>query len=229
VTPEEHRTLREMLGAFSLGHLSGTEEAGIRAHLDGCPDCRRDLADIQPLAHALSLVDPDRVSAVDTPAPDLGERIFAAVAVEREQRHRKTRRRLVLTAAAVVLAVLAVGGVGVAIGEKVAEDPVATTPPAAPIEPVNVTSTVNGPQASAGIVAHTWGVEIKLQAVGLGNGDPYAVVVTTGDGRRHSAGAFVGTGERVMNCNLNSDVLRPDATGFEVIDQTGRAVLTADL
>ncbi|MEJ7707331.1 MAG: hypothetical protein WKF82_08675 [Nocardioidaceae bacterium] len=54
-------------------------------------------------------------------------------------------------------------------------------------------------------------------------------MVTTGDGRRRSAGAFVGTGDKVINCNLNSDVLRPDAIGFEVLDEAGRAVLTADL
>ncbi len=69
-------------------------------------------------------------------------------------------------------------------------------------------------KASAGVVAHTWGVEIKLEATGLRSGSPYAVVVMTRDRRPRSAGAFVGTGDNVMNCNLNSDVLRPDATGF---------------
>ena len=228
MTPEEHRTLREMLGAFSLGHLSAAEHASVQAHLDGCSDCRRDLDEIAPLASALRFVDPNRVSQVATPAPDLGEKVFAAIAAERILWDRRARRRLVLLAAATVLAVLAVGGVGVAIGEKIAEPSVATVP-AVPIEPVDVTPASDDVQASAGIIAHTWGIEIKLQAVGLPEGDSYAVVVTTGDGRNRSAGAFVGTGDQVMNCNLNASVLRPDATGFKVLDESGETVLTADL
>ncbi|MBA2574746.1 MAG: zf-HC2 domain-containing protein [Nocardioidaceae bacterium] len=228
MTPEEHRMLREMLGAFTLGHLSAEEEASIQAHLDGCPDCRREFTEIEPLARALKFVDPNHVSDLATPAPQLGQRIFAAVAVEREQQDRRARHRLVLVAAAVVFAILAVGGVGLAIGENLAEAPAATAP-AVPIEPVAVSSTLDGTRASAGIVAHTWGIEIKLQAVGLRSGSSYAVVVTTEDGTRRSAGAFVGTGEQVMNCNLNTDVLRPDATGFKVLDETGQTVLTADM
>lgn len=228
MTPEEHRTLREMLGAFSLGHLSAAEHASVQAHLDGCSDCQRDLAEIAPLASALKFVDANRVSEIATPAPDLGQRILAVVAIERAQRDRQARRRYVLVAAAAVSAVLAIGGIGVAIGEKIAEAPVATAP-VVPIESVDVTSELVGTQASAGIIAHSWGIEIKLQAVGLQPGMPYSVVVTTGDGPRRSAGGFVGTGDNVMNCNLNADVLRPDATGFTVFDEAGQPVLSADL
>ncbi len=228
MTPEEHRTLREMLGAFCLGHLSAAEETAVQAHLDGCSDCRRELAEIAPLADSLRFVDPQRVSVAATPDADLGQRIVAAVAVERRQREQRARGRVVLVAAAAVLGVLAVGGLGVAIGKNVAA-PTSETAPAVPIEAVDVTSRLAGVQASAGIVAHTWGVEIKLEAVGLASGAAYEVVMNTSDGRRRSAGAFVGTGEETMNCNLTADVLRPDAVGFDVLDETGQTVLTADL
>lgn len=225
MNPDDHRSVREMLGAFVLGHLSASEETAIRAHLDGCPDCRRDLAEIAPVAHELAVVDLDRVSAAPTPSPDLGHRIQAAVSRERHRRDQLARRRHVLLAAAAVLVVLLVGGIGLKIGQELSDAPVAT----APIEAVEVRSRLGGVQASAGVVAHTWGVEIKLEATGLRSGSPYAVVVTTRGGRARSAGAFVGTGDQVMNCNLNADVLRPDATGFRVVDENGRAVLTADL
>lgn len=225
MNPDDHRSVREMLGAFALGHLSAAEETAIRAHLDGCPDCRRDVAEMSPLAHELSLIDPARVSAAPTPSPDLGRRIQTAVARERRSRDQLTRRRHVLMAAAAVLAVLLVGGIGLKIGQQVSDAPVAKVP----IESVEVRSRLDGVQASAGVVAHTWGVEIKLEATGLRSGSPYEVVVMTRDGRGRSAGAFVGTGENVMNCNLNADVLRPDATGFRVLDEDGQAVLTADL
>lgn len=225
MNPDDHRSVREMLGALVLGHLSAAEETAIRAHLDGCPDCRRDVAEISPLVHELGAVDLHRVSATPAPSPDLGHRIQVAVACERRRRDQLTRRRYVLMTAAAVLAVLLVGGAGVEIGKKVSGPSVATVP----IESVEVRSRLDGAQASAGVIAHTWGTEIKLEAVGLRSGSPYAVVVMTRDGRARSAGAFVGTGGQVMNCNLNTDVLRPDATGFRVLDGKGRAVLTADL
>ena len=227
MTSENHRSVRDMLGALLLGHLSDAEEAAVRSHLDGCPECRRELAEIAPVARALSSVDPNWLSDVATPDPDLGDRIVVAVAREQRLRERERRGRWVMLAAAAVLAVLTVGGIGALIGNQTADPPVAA--PAVPIEPVAVTSTLSSVDASAGVVAHTWGVEIKLQAVGLRSGASYTAVVQTADGRRRSAGAFVGTGEQTMNCNLNSDVLRPDATAFEVLDDKGRTVLTADL
>ena len=39
------------------------------------------------------------------------------------------------------------------------------------------------------------------------------------------AGAFLGVGPAELNCNLNSSVLREDATGFEVVDAEGAVVL----
>jgi len=227
VTSENHRVVRDMLGALSLGHLSASEEAAVRSHLDGCAECRSELAGIAPVAEALSAVDPSWLSEAPTTPPDLGQRVVTAVATERQQRDRERRRRQILLAAASVLAVLMVGGLGVLIGNRTATEPVAI--PAVPIEPVAVTSRQASVDASAGVVAHTWGVEIKLEAVGFRPGASYTAVVKTADGRSRSAGAFVGTGEVTMNCNLNSDVLRPDATGFEVLDEEGRTVLTADL
>lgn len=223
--PDEHRHAREMLGALVLGHLSTVEETAVRAHLDGCAECRRDLAEISPLVDELATVDLRRISAVPTPSPDLGNRIQVAVAGERRRRGELTRRRHAMLAAAAVVALLLMGGAGVEIGKRVDDAPVAN----APVEPVEVSSRLDAVQASAGLVAHTWGTEIKLEAVGLRSGNSYAVVVMTEDGRARSAGAFVGTGGQVMNCNLNTDVLRPDAVGFRVLDEEGRAVLTADL
>ena len=228
MTSENHRTVREMLGALLLGHLSASEEAAVRSHLDGCPDCRSELAEIAPVAEALSSVDPNWLSDKATPAPDLGDRIAVAVARERRERERERRGRRIMLAAAAVLAVLAIGGLGALVGNRTAT-PAPLAGPTVPVEPVAVTSSLASVDASAGVVAHTWGVEIKLEAVGLRSGESYTAIVKTTDGRRRPAGAYVGTGEQVMNCNLNSDVLRSEAASFRVLDKQGRTVLTADL
>ncbi|WP_205860606.1 DUF4394 domain-containing protein [Phycicoccus sp. HDW14] len=80
---------------------------------------------------------------------------------------------------------------------------------------------VSGVTATAGVVPHTWGVEVRLTASGFAAGDRYRVVVLGEDGRTYPAGEFVGTGARPMVCNLNSSVLRADAAGFEVLDGAG--------
>ena len=91
--------------------------------------------------------------------------------------------------------------------------------------PVTVTSTAG--TADAHLVAHTWGTEIKLDASGLEAGATYTVAVVTVDGQEHAAGEFVGTGAQPMHCNLNSGVLRPDAIGFVVLDDSGAEVLAS--
>ena len=224
-TPDGHRLLREMLGAYALGHLSTAEAADVRAHLDACAACRHELAEIQPAVHALSQITATDVSPGEPP-PELGSRVVSSVGMERQAQARRHRGRMVLIAAAAIPAVLTIGGIGAVVGHQVADDPVIA---AAPIEDVSVRSTTKRIDATAGVVAHTWGVEIKLQALGLTKGASYSAVVTTTDGRKRSAGAFVGTGKSEMNCNLNSDVLRKDAARFAVLDDEGRTVLTADL
>ena len=227
MTPETHRTLREMLGAYALGQLTPEEEAPLRSHLESCAACRRELAEITPAVDALVHLR-SRDVADATPPPQLGDRIVTAVSHEREARQQRDRKRSLLIAAAVVTAVLSAGGLGAWLGAEIVERPVATDP-AAPVEKLSVTAEQNQVEASAGVVAHTWGVEIKLQGAGFRRGASYSTVVTTVDGTRRSAGGFVGTGRQVMSCNLNSDVLREEATRFAVLDAQGRTVLTADL
>jgi anti-sigma factor ChrR (cupin superfamily) len=219
----EHRRLRELLGSYAFGALPRTATASVRAHLDGCAECRAQLAEIAPLVDDLRGADPERVSTVATPPADLGARIRSAVASERRHQHRRGRGRRLLAAAAAAAALLVVGAVGVAIGERRGEGP------PVPLEAVSVRSDVPGVSADAGVVPHTWGVEIKLQATGFRAGESYVVTVRTEDGRERPAGAFVGTGERVLTCNLNSDVLRGDAAGFTVVDADGETVLSAEL
>lgn len=131
-----------------------------------------------------------------------------------------------MAVAAAALVVVAVGAAAFVAGDRRTGE----LPPAAqPFEQVDVRSDVAGVSADAGIVPHTWGVEIKLVATGFEPGQSYLVTVRTQDGRQRSAGGFVGTGEREMRCNLNADVLRSDATGFTVVDSDGNAVLSAEL
>ncbi|MGY1610003.1 MULTISPECIES: anti-sigma factor family protein [unclassified Geodermatophilus] len=219
---DEHRELRELLGAYALGHLEPAERDRVRAHLDGCADCRADLAEIAPLADRLAAVDPDALDATPTPPPDLGARVLARIAEEQRRAvplRRAVVRRRVLAAAAVAGVAAAGGAVGWAV--RPVPDPV-------PLEPVAVQVVASGVEASADLVPHTWGVEVKLTGTGFSAGEVYRVAVTDDDGREVPAGQFLGVGPQQVRCNLNSSVLRGDAVGFEVVDADGEVVVRSE-
>lgn len=214
---DEHRTLRESLGAYALGQLDEPERTTLAAHLDGCAECRGELADIAPVVAGLRGVDPDRLDATPTPPPELGEQIVSRAMSERRA---GPRRGVLLAAAGVVVAAVVGGGVGYAVGGAA---------PDVPREPVVLQAADARVDASATVVPHTWGVEITLDADGFTPGEAYRVVVLDDTGRQVEAGGFVGTGPARMQCNLNSTVLRAQAAGFDVLDPAGTVVLHGEL
>ena len=211
MTPSRHDDLTELLGPAALGLLTTPEQAELDAHLRTCADCRRELAELTATADRLAALDAESALA----GSGLSDRVLGAVARERR---RATRLQAVVAAAASV-AVLLAGLVTAGALDRV---------PDVPLEPVAVQADA-GVQARADLVAHTWGVEIKLVAAGLADGRPYTVQVRTERGELVEAGAFLGTGERTLSCNLNASVLREDAASFTVRDSGGREVLSAQL
>lgn len=221
----EHRRLREQLGAFALGALHESESAAVRAHLDGCAACRAEYEQIAPLAGLLDRVDPDHLDSrtAAAPPPGLGDEITRRIRAERARRSpRPSRRRPAVAVAGVVAAAACF-----VAGYVFAPDP----PPAVPVENVAIQQQAPGLQASADLVAHTWGMEVKLTGRGFAEGETYRVVVVDDRGREVGAGQFVGVGTEEMRCNLNSSVLRADAAAFRVVRAAdpGTVVLSSDL
>jgi anti-sigma factor RsiW len=213
VTRSRHDDLTELLGPAALGLLTTPEQARLDAHLRTCAECRGELAELTATAGRLGALDAE--SALAGSSSSLADGVLAAVARERR---RATRLQAVVAAAASV-AVLLAGLVTAGTLDRV---------PDVPLEAVAVQGDA-GVQARADLVAHTWGVEIKLVAAGLADGRPYTVQVRTEGGRVVDAGAFLGTGDRTLSCNLNASVLREDAASFSVRDSGGREVLSAQL
>lgn len=216
---ESHQVLRAQLGAYVLGRLDEPECVALQAHLDRCPDCRAEVAELIPVAEALSEVDPDRVSDDPAVPPGLGEAVLGRIRAERRTASRRSTRLSV----GVAIAVLA----GTAIGYGAADLLRGAQPPI-PVESVAVRQLASRVAASASLVPHTWGTEIKLTARGFEQGANYRVVVTDRRGAEHAAGEFVGNGSGEIRCNLNSAVLRGEATGFRVLDTTGNTMLASD-
>ena len=248
-TPQDHRELREMLGAYALGDLDARQVPALRAHLDGCAACRAELAEIAPLAAELRTVDLAALSETAQPPGDLGERIRLRVVQEQAlvqaQARRSTRRASVqrttrrLVGLAAVLA-LVVGGVGAGalLGRRSPPQPLAqpTVQPSAspsalriPIETVPVRAAAGVQARTADVIAHTWGVEARFVGSGFQAGRVYRAAFRADDGRLLPAGEFLGTGAEELRCNMQSALLRTDTTAFVVMDDSGAAVLTASL
>lgn len=215
---EDHRAIRELLGAYVLNQLDDTERTSVQAHIDGCPACQAEIAELAPLAPALLRVDPARLGAQPTPPPDLGDQVIQAIRTGRRER---SRGRLVKSLGAGLLVAAALVGAFV-LGLRQAP-----TTAAPPVIPLSLHVDVTGVQADAGLVRHTWGTELQLQATGLQNGRAYTVTFTRSDGTEVSGGTFLGTGGNPLRCSLNAALAIEDAAAVRVNDAGGVLVLDA--
>ena len=232
-----HRGLRELLGSYALGHLSPADDDRLRAHLDGCPECRAQLDELAPLADRLGLVDARAFGDVPVPPPTLGEDVRRAVTQARAERdadelaqrraaaagQRRRRWAGTLTAAAVVLVALVGGAM---VGRATAPDPGQV-----PLEAISMEVGTDDDVTveSADLVDHTWGVELRIVALGFDAGETFRAEFRTTDGRLVPAGEFRGVGTRTMTCFLQSSTMREDVTQVLVTDESGDTVLSSNL
>lgn len=216
--PEDHRHLREMIGALLLGDLDETEAAAVRAHVEGCPICQEEMRDLEPVVEALAAASPERLIEPPEPPASLEERTLARISSERRARRGSRLRRSAVVAAAAVLLV----AVGLALVPGLLA-------PEVPLEPVAFSTIAPGVDAEADLVEHTWGTETILAASGLEDGRTYRVVLLTEDQDTVTSGSFIGTGEDEIECSLNAAVDRDRAAGLEIRAPDGELVLGAEL
>lgn len=231
----DHQSLREQLGAYALGHLDLPAQQPIRAHLDGCADCRAELAGIASLGPLLAEVDASRLDHQPVPPGELGARIRAAVADERllrdarraREERQRTQRRLRsrrLRLAAVAAALIAGASAGALLDRALHPGPAKS--PSVPMEPVALRP-VGGSEIridSANLVAHRWGVELRMTGAGFTAGEVYTAAFRERDGAMVPAGEFIGTGSDEVTCNLQSGVLRDQTVGVVISDDAGDPV-----
>lgn len=219
---DSHQQLRESLGAYVLGHLDPAEQSAVRAHLDTCAGCRAAVAELSPVATALAGAKRAQIAAVGQLPPGLHAQMDTAIRTEAARRRRSRVTRGVgalLVAASVALLI------GLGVTSLLDRTPDAPVPEAVAVV---VDSQLDAVTASAGLIAHTWGTEVKLRTTGLEAGATYRAVIIGADDVEFPAGTFTGTGPNPINCNLQSSVLRADAQGFQSLDQQGGVVISSD-
>jgi len=182
-TRNDCREWRELLGAHALGHLLGAERVGLEAHLDGCAECRAELAALEPVARMLPHADPGRFESAPQPPPELGQRIAATIAAE-EQRGRQRQRRRTFggfalggATAAIVAAVLAIFVFGGGDG-------------GGPEQHVRFASLPPGVSVYATLEPHAYGTEIRMYVHGVPSGTLCRVYLRGPKGVTYPAGTF---------------------------------------
>jgi anti-sigma factor RsiW len=207
------RDMRPMLGAYALGNADPSEELALRAHLDGCADCRAELRELQSVAAALPLADPTRViGGLNQPSPALAKRVLGRVAAERTARRTRTCRRIVraaATATAIAAAIIAL---------------VLVVPANSPAGTKVVFPGHSGVTAVATLRANAAGTEVAFRVSGLHQGDYYWLWLTGDDGDRIAAGTFQGT-LAATNLTMTSALPLADARRIWVTDDKDRVVL----
>jgi hypothetical protein len=177
----ECRDWRELLGVYALGQLEGDERAGLEAHLEGCAQCRAELALLEPVARMLPHADPERFESAPQPPPELGARIAATIAGERKQTEKRHKRRLfgglalggaTAASAAAVLAIFVLGG---GSGGEPAKQ---------------VTFASQGVTIDATLEPHAYGTEIRMYVHGVESGTLCKVSLEGPGGVSYPAGTF---------------------------------------
>jgi hypothetical protein len=214
---EDCRELRTSLGAYSLGQLPEDEQAAIEAHLEGCAECRAELASLASVTRLLPLADATRVmSPAPRPSPQLGERIEELIGAERRaERKRRKRRRfafgfagIATAAAAAVLAIAILPGGGGDSGP--------------PDQYISFTNVPKGVKVDAVLQPHAFGTEIHMYVSGVRSGTLCRVFLRGPDGRRYPAGSFRYRWGDDSDAVLSSalDLSRTRAIGVRAGDRT---------
>lgn len=210
-------SLHDLLGPYALGACPPGERDVVRAHLDACPSCARELAELGAVREALLTAAP-----AEPAPPELKARVMRQVQAEAELfraarpaareadpapagRRFGLRRRVPLGAAAAAAAALAlaagVTGALIAGGDEPGTPPSRTV--AAQVDPAVA------PGAHAALV--TTGDQARLVVDGLpspGRSRVYQVWLQSGDEPPRPAGALFGVSRDGRGATVLPDGLR---------------------
>ncbi|GLW96443.1 zf-HC2 domain-containing protein [Microtetraspora sp. NBRC 16547] len=95
--------VRISLGVYVLGALDAEETAVVEAHLDECPDCLAELAELSGLPPFLARVSEEDIKHATEPPREVLDRLLAATV-------RRRRRTVIMLALAASVVVAALGG-----------------------------------------------------------------------------------------------------------------------
>ena len=201
------------LAMHALGTLEPVLAVALQAHLDGCPGCRKQAAELAPLAGALTAASPftfDETEAGCVPSR-LQESVLARLEQGARQERRRSRRRMgfVATAAAGIAAA------------AVAVVSVSSPPPTGRIVTLHGSP---GTAATITLVRSSSGTAVTLREHGQPVGRDFVVTMQSNSGAWWQAGSYH-TASLTVRAQLTCAVEPYEITRVWVRDGTGATVL----
>ena len=201
------------LAVLAMGALDQADSLALLSHVEGCPRCTANLAELRTTVAALDMADPDLLDPVTAPPAGLDARVLAAVDREANRRQRAVRiTRWSVAAAAAVLMLAGLGWVISSRGGAPGEE--GTT-----VEFASITASEPQVSGTATVTGRAWGTEVILVVGGTEPGTVYRVWLADGSGQRIPAGTFQGA-DRTLKVTVASALPRQQATNLGMTTET---------
>lgn len=230
---------RTALGAYALGTLDPREAALVQEHLAGCPDCRREVAELTSLRAALDEVPPE--AFLDGP-PEGGDLLLQrTLRRAREQRPatapatRRGTSRVLVAASFVVLVAVALG-VGVLVGRETAPGgnvaTPTTTPPPTNVRSAQATDPETGAVMAVSLTPQAGWVRVHADVRGAPSGARCLLRVVPRSGEPVLAGSWLVSekGSREGTALDGAALVAPDdVESVDVVTTEGRRIVSVSL
>ncbi|MDY7083978.1 MAG: zf-HC2 domain-containing protein [Actinomycetota bacterium] len=226
-----HQT--EQLGAYALGVLDHDEWAAVHAHVEDCPQCRRELGDLREMEERLGEIPPE--AFVEGPPPD-GDLLLRRTLnqVRDEGRSYARRRGALWTLAGVAAAMVALAG-GLYVGRSGAA-PTTDAPVAAASAPaprvLTALDRATGTAMNVTLTPAAGWVRLSATVAGVPAGSQCRLFVVASDGRREFAGSWLvsETGASEGTTVDGSALVAPaDVAAVQVETYAGQVLATATI
>ena len=187
---------RRSLGVFVLGALDPGERATFARHLDGCDECRRELAEMVPLPALLARI----------PTGDV------------EQLAAPPHRRLGRTGVALAVALLIFLGVGVNLARHAVDTP-STAATASGWDPAS------GVRMAAQIAAAPPGAHVEMRLSGVPSSERCSLEARAKDGRIEVVARWRATYAGAASVDATSSIAARDLSELSVVTEDGKRLL----
>lgn len=212
-----HESLREALGAYTVGALEPDERAEVETHLQHCEPCRDELASLAVLPGLLDRLTPDEAGALQQPPPRVDPTpALAAMARERRRLRRSLwawRVAAGVAAAALVVATLV---------------PVGDRDPATAFEPRPAVAEASDTQGRVHVTAKPWGMRVTIDVRDLPPRGGYGLWAVRNDGHRALAASWSASPDGAVRLTGSCYVSADDLARFELSTPDEELLLTFD-
>ena len=216
MTPR-HDSLREALGAYTLGALEPDEHAAVETHLQHCEACRDELASLAVLPGLLDRLTPHEAGALQGSRPCVDPTpALAAIAGERRRLRRSLwvwRVAAGVAAAALVVATLA---------------PVGDRGPTTAFEPRPAVAEASGTEGQVHVTAEPWGMRVTIDVRDLPPRRGYGLWAVRNDGHKALAASWSAPPDDAVQLTGSCYVSVDDLARFELSTPDEEVLVTFD-